>query len=120
MIHKIAIRGRERQSNLVIKYLEKLGGNNINNWLGDDTEGFYWIDNFNKIRCTDDIPIGYQLIDDWYDNKKDIKYLLIHWPESQHFIGMENCYHINSMKNIDLDQAMFVPEEIYNKIMNNG
>lgn len=48
------------------------------------------------------------------------KYILVEWPESQHFIGMENCYYINPMEDSSLDQAMFVPEEVYYKIMNNG
>ena len=48
------------------------------------------------------------------------KYILVTWPESQYFIGMEYCYHINPMGDTDLDQAIFVPEETYNKIMNNG
>lgn len=52
----------------------------------------------------------------------EIKYLLVLWPESQHFIGVEDCYFISLNENDDLtlDQAMFVPEETYNKIMNNG
>lgn len=122
MIPKIAIHGREKQPNLVIKYLEELGGNNGTNWRGDDIKGFYWIDEFKRIRCTDNIPEGYQFIDDWC--KKDIKavktkYILVHWPESQHFIGREDCYYIDPIGNINLDQAMFVSEEIYDKVMKN-
>ena len=49
----------------------------------------------------------------------ETKYLLVLWPESQHFIGIENCYHINPMEDVDLDQAMFVPENTYYEIMNN-
>lgn len=48
------------------------------------------------------------------------KYILVHWPESQYFIGMEDCYYIDAMKDSKLSQAMFVPEETYNKIMSNG
>lgn len=48
------------------------------------------------------------------------KYILVEWPESQHFIGMEHCYHINPMEDIDLDQAMFVPEGIYYEIEGNN
>lgn len=118
MIPKIAIHGREKQSNLVIEYLEKLGGRNENNWIGDDTQGYYWIDDINRIRCTDNIPEGYKLVDIWH-KLTETKYILVHWPESQHFIGIENCYYINPMDNINLDQAMFVPENVYNKIMNN-
>lgn len=122
MIPKIAIHGRKNQPKLVINYLIKLGGNNTHNWKGDDIKGFYWIDELKRIRCTDDIPEGYQFIDDWCKrNDKPInhKYILVTWPESQYFIGMEHCYHINPIGDIDLDQAMFVPEETYNKIMNN-
>ena len=120
MIPKIAIHGRERQPNLVIKYLERLGGRNEYHWNGDDAEGYYWIDGLMRIRCTDNIPEGYQFIDDWYNKEKDIKYFLVHWPESQYFMGVKGCYHIYPMEDINLDQAMFVSEEIYNKIMNNG
>jgi len=49
----------------------------------------------------------------------ETKYLLVLWPESQHFIGIEGCYSvypsINDTEN--LDGAMFVPEDIYNEIM---
>lgn len=48
----------------------------------------------------------------------ETKYLLVLWPESQYFMGLEHCYYVNPMGNIDLDQAMFVPEEIYNAVMN--
>ena len=122
MIPKIAIHGREKQPNLVIKYLKKLGGKNSYDWRGDDDKGFYWIDEFNIIRCTNNIPEGYQFIDDWYkkdDKSIKTKYVFVHWPESQYFIGIEHCYYINPMGDVNLDQAMFVPEKTYNKIINN-
>ena len=54
----------------------------------------------------------------------ETKYLLVQWPESQSFIGVKGCYYVSIDDEEDydltLDQAMFVPEEIYNKIMNNG
>lgn len=47
------------------------------------------------------------------------KYLLVLWPASQLFIGIEDCYQVNpSINDKNLDAAMFVPEETYNKIMN--
>lgn len=48
------------------------------------------------------------------------KYLLIEWPESQYFIGLKGCYSISLDEDddISLDQAMFVPEEIYNAVIN--
>lgn len=124
MIPKIAIHGREKQPNLVIKYLEKLGGINETNWRGDDIKGFYWIDELKRIRCTNYIPQGYQFLDDWYkkDNKSTkTKYILVHYPESQYFTKIEDCYSvypsINDTEN--LDKAIFVPEDIYNKMTNN-
>ena len=36
MIPKIAIHGREKQPNLTITFLESLGGNNQDKWLGDN------------------------------------------------------------------------------------
>lgn len=48
----------------------------------------------------------------------ETKYLLVLWPESQHFIGIENCYYINPMDDVNLDQAMFVPEEIFYETYN--
>lgn len=63
MIPKIAIHGREKQPNLVIEYLTKLGGNNTTNWKGDDIKGYYWIDDINRIRCTNEIPVGYKFVD---------------------------------------------------------
>lgn len=122
MIPKIAIHGRKNQPKLVINYLIKLGGINETNWSGDDIKGFYWIDDLKKIRCTDYIPEGYQFMDDWckrVDKPIETKYILVHWPESQYFIGMESCYCIDAMKDSNLNQAIFVPEETYNKIMNN-
>ena len=52
----------------------------------------------------------------------ETKYLLVLWPESQLFIGVKGCYYISIDEDEDndltLDQAMFVPEKTYNKIMN--
>ena len=49
----------------------------------------------------------------------ETKYLLVLWPESQSFIGIDECFQINpSINDENLDGAMFVPEETYNKIMN--
>lgn len=52
----------------------------------------------------------------------ETKYLLVQWPESQSFIGIKGCYFVSIDEDEDddltLDQAMFVPEDIYNKIMN--
>lgn len=46
------------------------------------------------------------------------KYILVEWPDSQYFIGIKGCYYtqpsINDTEN--LDQAIFVPENIYNNI----
>ena len=51
----------------------------------------------------------------------ETKYLLVLWPHSQYFIGIKGCYYvqpsINDVEN--LDQAIFVPEDIYNKTANN-
>lgn len=46
------------------------------------------------------------------------RYVLVEWPESQHFIGVEGCYFCqcddeNSFGT--LDQAIFVPEDLYCK-----
>jgi hypothetical protein len=48
-----------------------------------------------------------------------MKYLLIQWPESQYFIGMKDCYFISLDKDahLGLDQAMFVPEDLYNEFV---
>ena len=117
MIPKIAIRGRKQQSNLVIKYLEKLGGRNENKWIGDDTQGYYWIDDINRIRCTNEIPVGYKFVDIWPEpiHKENNKYILVEFPESQKYIGNKEC-HVCS----EIACAIFVPEDIYNKITNNG
>ena len=52
----------------------------------------------------------------------ETKYLLVLWPESQSFIGVKDCYYVSIDDEEDydlaLDQAMFVPEDIYSKIMN--
>ena len=48
------------------------------------------------------------------------RYLLVEWPESQEFIGMDGCYfcQCNDENSFgDLDQALFVPEELYNQKM---
>ena len=45
-----------------------------------------------------------------------MKYILVDWPESQHFIGVKGCYFIslNEEDDLSLEQAMFVPENVYN------
>ena len=50
----------------------------------------------------------------------ETKYLLVQWPESQSFIGVKGCYYVSIDENDDLsmDQAMFVPEEIFNETFN--
>ena len=49
----------------------------------------------------------------------ETKYLLVQWPESQSFIGVEGCFQINpSINDKNLDGAMFVPEEIFNETYN--
>lgn len=50
----------------------------------------------------------------------ETKYLLVQWPESQSFIGVKGCYFVSTDKDDDLklDQAMFVPEEIFNETYN--
>lgn len=48
------------------------------------------------------------------------KYILVKWPECQHFIGIKGCYFISlGDDDLELDQAVFVPEKTYNKIMSN-
>lgn len=48
------------------------------------------------------------------------KYILVEWPESQHFIGVEGCHYVslNEDDDLSMDQAMFVPEEIYRETFN--
>jgi hypothetical protein len=43
------------------------------------------------------------------------RYILVEWPESQEFIGRDGCYfcQINENDDLSLDQAMFVPEDLY-------
>ena len=43
------------------------------------------------------------------------RYILVEWPESQEFIGREGCYYCNPGEDEQLDQAMFVPENIFKK-----
>ena len=44
-----------------------------------------------------------------------MRYILVEWPESQIFIGQEHCYPVIpvSEEEYSLDQAMFVPEDLY-------
>lgn len=42
-----------------------------------------------------------------------MRYILVGWPESQKFIGREGCYYCNPTENVQLDQAIFVPEDLY-------
>lgn len=49
------------------------------------------------------------------------RYVLVEWPESQEFIGRPDCYfcQCNDENSFGaLDQAMFVPENIYNSYIN--
>ena len=117
MIPKIAIHGREKQSNLTIIFLEKLGGTNSSHLAGDDYNGYYWIDDINRIRCTGEIPIGYEFVDIWAEpiHKENNKYILVEFPESQKYIGNKECHVC-----FEIACAVFVPEDIYNKITNNG
>ena len=41
------------------------------------------------------------------------KFILVEWPESQYFIGHEECYLCE-----ELDSAYFVPEEVYKEVSN--
>ena len=43
------------------------------------------------------------------------RYILVEWPESQAFIGQKGCYfcQINEDDDLSLDQAIFVPEDLY-------
>jgi hypothetical protein len=46
------------------------------------------------------------------------RYILVQWPESQHFIGVKGCFFCGptSEDNCEeYDQAMFVPEDLYCK-----
>lgn len=53
----------------------------------------------------------------------ETKYLLVQWPKSQSFMGVKGCYFVSINEDEDddliLNQAMFVPEDIYNKMTNN-
>jgi hypothetical protein len=42
-----------------------------------------------------------------------MRYVLVEWPESQEFIGREGCYYCSPTENVQLDQAMFIPEDLY-------
>ena len=47
-----------------------------------------------------------------------IRYILVQWPESQHFIGVKGCFFCQCNEEDsfgDNDQAMFVPEDLYCK-----
>ena len=47
------------------------------------------------------------------------RYILVEWPESQEFIGRPDCYfcQCNDENSFGtLDQAMFVPEDLYCKV----
>ena len=45
-----------------------------------------------------------------------MRYILVEWPESQAFIGREGCYYCSPTEDGQLDQAMFVPENLYCKV----
>ena len=42
-----------------------------------------------------------------------MRYILVEWPESQEFIGREGCYYCSPGEDAQLNQAMFVPEDLY-------
>ena len=44
-----------------------------------------------------------------------MRYILVEWPKSQEFMGQKGCYYCNPGENDQLDQALFVPEDIYEK-----
>ena len=48
------------------------------------------------------------------------KFILVEWPKSQCFIEVKGCYYVQPSINDkeNLDQAMFVPEEIFNETYN--
>jgi hypothetical protein len=50
----------------------------------------------------------------------ETKYILVEWPESQYFIGLKGCYFIslNEDDDLSLDQAIFVPENVYDHYIN--
>ena len=45
-----------------------------------------------------------------------MRYILVEWPESQYFMGQENCYYCNS-EDEQLNQSLFVPEDIYKRYL---
>jgi hypothetical protein len=47
--------------------------------------------------------------------KHNVEYLLVEWPDSQYFIGQSGCYHCQSNEEEGLEQAMFVPKNLYHK-----
>ena len=50
-----------------------------------------------------------------------MRYVLVEWPESQEFMGRSNCYfcQCNDENSFGaLDQAMFVPENVYDSYIN--
>jgi hypothetical protein len=48
------------------------------------------------------------------------KYVIVTWPESQDFIGRENCHLINDDEGYTKygSSAYFVREDVYEKVMN--
>ena len=42
-----------------------------------------------------------------------MRYILVEWPESQKFIGREGCHYCSPTEDGQLDQAMFVPKDLY-------
>ena len=47
-----------------------------------------------------------------------MRYVLVEWPESQEFIGREGCHYCSPTEDGQLDQAMFVPENVYDYYIN--
>jgi len=56
------------------------------------------------------------------DNNKDDRYVVAMWPESQEFMGRPDCYFINDDNGLEDfgSSAYFVPENIYNLVINNN
>lgn len=51
----------------------------------------------------------------------ETRYILVEWPDSQAFMGRSDCYfcQCNDENSFAaLDQAMFVPENIYDSYIN--
>jgi len=49
----------------------------------------------------------------------ETEFIIVTWPESQYFIGMEGCYLVNDDKGLDDfgSSAYFVQKDIYEKVI---